>query len=395
MVLALGAVLLRRWRTVLLTALATAVTAVVVTLLLPPTYATGTLLVPFAGATSRSQIALSQLPAGLAGMAGGVGASPTERLIGVVLGSGTLSDSLVNRLARGDRERAIAVSKVLRKGTRVQRNPDGSIVIQVRAKDPKLAASIANTYPELINGILARVSAEGAIRKQAFLRTQLDTAQQHLTQSEQRLLDFQQRRAAPALDDQAQRTLEVASTLQQGIYQQELIVSELRRTATADNPQLRAAQAELDSRRAQLRRLTTGSGGSREIFVPIGEGPQLKVTSTRLMRNYAQDERIYQSLVAALTDAQIDANNNLPVLTVLDPAHVPDRPTRQLPMTFALAFALGFVLGIAGIVGGEVARRLRSNAANAGFFEAWDGFRADLGRFVPFAGRHTGASAAR
>ncbi|MDB4916577.1 MAG: lipopolysaccharide biosynthesis protein [Gemmatimonadetes bacterium] len=367
--------LLQRWRFLLITPVVTVAGALLVTLAMPAQYVTGTMIVPFSGAESRSQIALSQLPAGAANLIGGsLAGSPAERLIGVIIGSRMLNDSIARRVAQTPEEDA-EVHRILWRGTRVQRNPDGSIGVQVRASDPKLAARVANAYPAQLNQSLMILSTEGALRKQAFLHTQIDTAQSHVIEAEQRLLDFQQHRSAPSLDLQAQRTIDAAIALQQGIYQQELTVAQLRRTATENNPDLRAALAELESRRGQLKQLTGGTSGSArksDVFVSMGQSPELRSMSEHLLRTYSQDQRIYESLLAALTDAQIDANNNLPVLTVLDSAMVPDRPDRSWGMTIMFALAGGLLLGIMAALVADGAERMRQDPGNAPFFAAWD-----------------------
>ena len=345
--------------------------------MLPASFATGTLLIPFGGSQPRTQLGLSQLPSGLGALVGG-GPSASERLIGVVLGSRSLADSLVARVAR-NREQEIEVRRILRKDLRVQRNPDGSINIETRSTDPQLATVVANTFPPLVNGILARVGAEGAMRKQAFLRQQLDTARERLTASQDRLLEFQRKREAPDPSEQARRTIDVAAQLQGSIYQQELVIEQLRRTSTPENPQLRAAEDELAARRAQLRSLTAGRSDN-PVFVGFGAGPELKAASTRLIQDYTQEEGIYQALTAAMAEAQIDANNNLPVLSVLDSALVPTEPARSLPKTFVLSALLGAILGIGAVVFGEAAARLRADARNASFFDAWDDITASVRR---------------
>lgn len=364
------AILARGWRRVAAVALATTAAGALAAAVLPKAYVSGTLLVPFAGTASRSSVALGGVPSGLSNFVAGTigGGSPAERILNPVLGSSTLTDSIVHRVAH-DRNSEEVVRRVLRKGVRVMRNPDGSFVVQVRAPDPQLAATIANTYPVLINKILARVSAEGVLAKAAFLRAQIDSADARLTVSERNLVEFAQRRSAPAAEQQAQRSLDAAAALQQGIFEQEIAVAQLRRTATPNNPELRAAEALLASRRAQLAQLTSGTT-PRSVFVPIQRGPELRVASSRVEREYQQDERVYASLSAALTDAQIDASNVLPVLSVLDPAYPPLDPTLTIGDAALLSLGFGTLLGVAVVFFGEVLARMRREPANEPHFEA-------------------------
>ena len=388
-VLDLAAVVLRRWRVVALVALAVTLAGAASALLLPKYFVSSTRLVPFSAAQSRTQLSLGQLPGGMASLFGGAAAGGSQ-LVAAVLDSRTLSDSVLARVARGDPARTARVAEILGEGVRVARGADGSVLVQVRARDPRLAAEIANAYPPLVNALLARLNAEGATKKGSFLEAQVATAREKLLRSEERLMNFQRERGAPNVEEQASRTLGAAADLQRAIYDQELEVARLRRTATPDNPRLRQALDELAARRGQLRRLTAGGGGA-SVFVPVGEGAELKLASARLLRDLARDEQVYQSLTAALAEAQIDANNNLPVLSVLDPA-LPGGPVRSLKRTLALAAALGLLLGLVVAFAVEGVARLRDNPANAEFLAAWDRFRSELWPFGRRAARRPGVS---
>lgn len=372
-----ASVLARGWRRVVAFAAVTTAVGVLAAVMLPKSYVAGTLLVPFSG-SSRSSVATSALPAGLSGLIGGITAgSAGERILGPVLTSATLYEAVLQQATAGGAATPSAVDAVLQKGVRVVRNGDGSLLIQVRASDPVFAARIANLYPGAINSVLARVSADGSRTKQSFLRTQVDSADVRLGQSERRLIAFAQSRQAPAAEQQAQRTLDAAAALQQGIFEQEIIVAQLRRTATLDNPELRAAEAFLASRREQLRRLNNGvPGGS--VFVPIERGAEIRVAASRVERDYQQDQRVYASLVAAVTDAQIDVSNALPVLTVLDPARPPAEPTLTVTTAAALSVALGAVTGVVFVLASHALARARTDPANAGAWAAIS--RTDNGR---------------
>lgn len=287
-----------------------------------------------------------------------------------MLSSVRLFEAVSRRAVRAPRESEI-VDHVLRKGVRVVHNPDGSIVIQVSAPTPELAARIANTYPPVLNAVLARLSAEGAAVKRSYLRTQLDTADERLTSSERKFVEFAQQRTAPAPEQQAQRTLDAAASLQQQIFEQEAAIAQLRRTATVDNPELRAAEALLATRRGQLRELTNGGGPQRSVFVPVERGPALRVASTRVEREYQQDLRVYASLAAQLTDAEIDETNSLPVLTVLDPAREPGDPTLTVPVAALLGLVFGLVLGAAVAMVRDAFARLRGRPDAAPYFAAF------------------------
>jgi uncharacterized protein involved in exopolysaccharide biosynthesis len=371
--LSVAAIVLRRWKIVAVVAVATTLAGLAASVLGRASYVTSTTMVPFAGSQARSGLALAGLPPGVAGLVGGSSSSPTDRLVGVILNSHTLADSMVGRLSPRFATEA-EVRETLAKRTRVLRSIEGAVTIQVRAADADLALRMANTYPALLNDAMVRLTSEGAVRRQTLIESQMTVARERLVRSEQRLLAFQRNRSVPNVDQQATRTLDAAADLHRRVLDQELRVAELRRSLVPGHPQLQVAEGSLATLRTQLRRVSQGSGPA---FVPLGEGGELKLASARLEREFAQDQQLYQSLTGALTEAQLDAHNNLPVLTVLDSARAPVRagsPVRAGQM----AAIFGVVLGVALALAGEALRRARINPDNAGFFAAWGQFRRDL-----------------
>lgn len=382
--LELATLVLRQWRVILGAVVVTVLVTMGLWLLYPNSYTARTVLILSEQPRTSPAAALlaSQLPGQLGGMVGG--ADATQQSIAVVLKSRTLANAMAARIA-GERRTVTesTVQDILATGMQVQQPSDGSIVIQVKAKDPVLAARIANVFPELINAILSRLGAQAALRKQQFLESQLVTARERLVESEQRLLSFQQRSETPEVQEQARRTIEAAARLQEVINQQEIEVSQLRRTATTENPQLRAAVAELNARREQLRRLTAG-GGSSDVFIPLRQSPELKVLTTRLLREFTKNEQVYIALTAALADAQIDVSNNLPLVSVLDPAVVPTSPSRTSPkLLFAIALVLGLLLGLVVAFIREHVQRMERTPDNEQFFAAWSRFRGEVASYVP------------
>lgn len=392
-ILGLVAVLLRQWKTVVATTVLVMVAMVGFWLLQPKTYAAKTVLFLAQDRTQgggASALIAAQLGMGLPGLS--LGSSPNQKLIETILHKGrSVNDQVaesVKGLAGGGDAGEAEVRRVLDKGTDVESAPDGSIVVQVTAQDPRVAAGIANAYPVAINATAARVAAASAVGKQRFLEGQLVDARQRLERSEERLLQFQRRQNAPAIKEQAEKTVEAAAALQQEVFRQEARVSQLRRISTPDNPELLAAQALLGDLRGQLRRLTSSAGSGSQIFVPLGGSAELKRDATRLMREFTKDEQVFVSLMAALSEAQIDANNNLPVVSVIDPAVVPRSPAGA-GLVFRLVFGavLGLALGVLAAFLRDYMRSSRNHPQNAAFYTAWEELRGGIGRRRNGSGR--------
>lgn len=382
----LVAIVLRHWRTILGATLGAILLTGAVIVLQPKSYQASTVLVPVPDpGMSRTQALAAQLPAGLPKLTAGT--SSNEELIEVILESRSLADTIVSRVLKkplnSAPEAEREIRSILAKHTKVKNDAEGSISVEVVAHTPHQAAEIAGQFPDAINDIAARVRSEAAQRRQTFLERQLLVARERLVATEEQLQDFQQRRGTVDLGEQAKRTVETAAQFQQAIVDQELEVARIRRTATPDNPALRAAIAELAARREQLRRLTAGGGGN-PAFLPLNQSSELKVSSTRLLREFAKDEQVYLSLTAALAESQIDVNNRLPVLAVLDPADTPRGPYRaNLKLVLLAAAVAGLLVGlVAAFVRDHVEQASRGDRSGR-FFLAWEQFKQDLRRLVP------------
>lgn len=379
----LATILLRRWRLVLGTAFAALLLTMLVAVLLPGRYTARTVLVPAQekGGSPSAQL-LARLPEGVPAL-GSLGRSdPKQQLIEAILRSTTLEDRVVERVAGAEPGAPSEglVRRILERHTKVAGDlSDGAITIEVSAARADLAARIANAFPSTVNEIATDIGVQLTDQRQKFLESQLETAAKRLSDSEQRILSFQQERDLPAAEAQAEKTLELAANMQQAIITKELEVARLRRTSTPDNPELRGAEAELASLRQQLQRLASGGGTREQLLVPIRESPELKVEATRLLRDYSKNEQIFLSLTAALADAQIEAHNSLPVVAVLDPAAPPSVPApKYVPLLASLAALLGLLLGCIAAFTSEYLRRLRTDPANQSLFAAWEQVKSDV-----------------
>jgi hypothetical protein len=212
---------------------------------------------------------------------------------------------------------------------------------------------------------------------------QLETAREQLLRSEERLMAFQQQHSVPEVALQAERTMEAAAQIQQLVVQQELLVSQLRRTATAENPQLQAAVAELDARRAQLRQLTSGDRRGNPVFLSLAESPELKVEATRLLRDYTRDEQVYIALTRRVRRSRHRCQQRHAGDGRSRRSQDPHRTDIAVTVLVALAGILGFIVGLAAAFGAEFAGRHHRAPNDSAFSLAWEQFKGDLAWLAP------------
>jgi tyrosine-protein kinase Etk/Wzc len=354
--------LLREWKLVLGTALVCMLAAAAAATLLPRSYTAVTVMVETDQGGETGLQALAARAAGDIPMLSIGRGNPNARLVGAVLSSRALRDSVESRIERPPRR------------VKTVHDPrQGSIRIEVPHRDPVRAARIANAYPVAINAIVAGIGTQSVSTKQELLQQRLAAARVPLQAAEERLADFRRRSNAPELRQQAIEAVSAAAELQRMIASKEVELSQIRRVATPENPQLRAAVDELAALRAQLRQLVSGTGG--EVFPSLRESPDLQTDATRLMREFTEAQQVYTALQIAIAESQI-STTDLPVLSVLDVATVPEKPSGPgTAVILALAAILGAMLGAAIAVGRQVTTRLRATPEGRSLADTWRGMR--------------------
>jgi tyrosine-protein kinase Etk/Wzc len=353
-----AAVVLRHWRLILAITLCTMATAAVVQLLRPPVYTARAVLVLAPSQSDTRPAGLSAGQGAGAAMAGlMLGGSSNQKLVTAVLASRTLAEAVQKRAGAVETRSAN------------YNNVDASIQVLIRDRDPVRAARVANAYGPVLNERMSEISVQSTRLRQQFLRTQMAQARTRLEEAENRMVAFQRRSNTVDLKEQATRTVGAAVDLQRGIAEQEIVVQQLQRTSTPDNPRLRTAIAELEARRSQLRRLAAGGSGN-QVFVPLGQGAELQAASVRLMREFTEAQGIYASLAGMLAQAQMEGSSTLPVVNVLDPAVVPLKQSGpSLPVVVGIAAFAGLFLGLVIVFAREAIRSARSVPENREFFE--------------------------
>jgi tyrosine-protein kinase Etk/Wzc len=174
-------VLGRHRRMLLLWPLLAAIVAAVVSLLLPQTFTGVTRIMPPQAQSSAASM-LSQLGGlgglgGLAGMAGGALGikNPSDLCIGM-LKSNAVADVLIERFRLKDvyRDEYLAdARKDLAANSQFEMEKSGLIVIEVDARDRRLAADMANAYVEQLHQLTSTLAVTEAAQRRLFFERQL------------------------------------------------------------------------------------------------------------------------------------------------------------------------------------------------------------------------------
>jgi uncharacterized protein involved in exopolysaccharide biosynthesis len=193
---------------------------------------------------------------------------------------------------------------------------DEYITIDVLDQDPQRAADMANTFVHLLNEISIRLATEEARNNREFIERQLATTREDLRKSEDSLKVYQEQTGTVIAVDPAGGSVSPIAELYALKARKEIELAILRRTASEDNTLVRQLQVELS-----------------EINRKVSKFPSMGISSLRLYRDVAIQQKILEFLVPLYEQAKVDEQKDVPVLLVLDhavPAELKTKPQRGL-----------------------------------------------------------------
>lgn len=342
--------LTQRKKLVLGMPVAMACIAAAVSLLLPNVYSSSTTLMPPQQAQSSAGALLSQL-GGAAGLAGAVtGLKNPNDLYVSMLRSRTVADRMI---ARFDLKKAYdvksqeAARKALALNTGVSSGKDGLITITVEDKDQKAVAPMARAYVEELTELTKVIAVTEASRRRVFYERQLEITKDKLGQAEANLKGGLESGGVSSAESDSRAIVETIARLRAQVSAKEIQLGSMRAFLTADNPQYRSVQEELNSMRAELSRLENGRGASA-----AGNGDNLEkpagLENVKILRDVKYYQMLYELLAKQYEIARLDESKDSSVIQVLDSAVEPERKAKPARAVIVLiAAGLSFFIACA------------------------------------------------
>jgi tyrosine-protein kinase Etk/Wzc len=332
-----------------------AIVSIIVTLLLPKWYTATVTLLPPQQSSSLSAAMASQLGnlGGIASLAGGgLGLkNPNDMFVGM-LKSRTVEDAMIKKFGLMQAYHKHYLSdarRVFEHHVTVDGSAKDTLIhISVEARDPNLAAELANSYVDQFRKLSEQLAFTEASQRRLFFEQQLERAKDNLGNAEESLKETEQKTGLIQLDSQARALIESAAGLRAQIAAKEVQIQSLGTYATSENAQLVQAEQELNGLRAQLAKL----GGSDEgidngLLVPKGKVPGAGLEYVRKLRDVKYYETIFDILARQFEAAKLDEAKQGAVVQVVDAAIPPDKKSFPPRALFVfLSTLLGFITGV-------------------------------------------------
>jgi tyrosine-protein kinase Etk/Wzc len=332
-------VISRRARLILWITAASAVVAVVVSLLLPDYYKAESRILPppqEKGANLAAQ--LMGQAGGLMALAGGVAPIKSQgEMFLAMMKSRTVLDRIVDRfdllnlyrlnLFNFDKKRyrQDARKRLLELFSAREERKSGIIILTVEDKDPKRAADMANAFVEELKSLAGGLAISEAGQRRMFFEEQLRHTKESLARAEEEVKAFQQRTGMFQVDAQARAIIEGIARLRAGIAVKEVEAKVLRSFATAQNPDLQRVEEEVRALRSELEKVETSKGSGFDPLMPSGRVPEMGTEYLRRLRQLKYNETLYELLSKQYELAKLDEARDAVVIQMIDRAVLPER----------------------------------------------------------------------
>jgi len=321
-----------------------AVLAVTYVMLATKIYTAKTVILPPQQETQSANALLSSFTGGMAQIATGV-----NLMLGM-LASRTLADGVIQQynLQSYYEEKSMTFTrKKLWDATSIKADKSGFITIEFSDKNPRLAASIANTFIEELSKINQKVALTNAARRRLFFENQVKVTRERLAAAEIELKRMQEKTGILSLDRQSAMALQAVASMRAEIASKEVELTAMRGYATDKNPNYQHLQEIIAGLRGQLAKLEQTNTGRGDSKVSTGKLPETGLQYARVMRDLKEQEAKFEFLTKQLEAARIDESKDAALIQVVDKALPPEYPSKPKGLLVLIIFTmLGFILGV-------------------------------------------------
>lgn len=189
--------------------------ALIYSLLSPKIYEAKTvILLPQQASTTSSALSLiaQNLPISL-----GLPSTPSANMV-AILKSRSAAEYVFNKLNLRDyfREKNYedALEELMKSIKVAVNDKENTIILTAEARDPKLAADIANTYVEALGKINASLGIYTAKRTKEFLEKQIERVRKDLEIAENKLKEFQEKKLIFSVDEEAKAIINALANIE-------------------------------------------------------------------------------------------------------------------------------------------------------------------------------------
>lgn len=214
------------------------------------------------------------------------------------------------------------------------------IKINVKNKDAKKAADIANGIVDELKIFINSLAITESSKKRLFFEEQLKHANEALIKSEDDMKLFQQSTGLLTAETQTEMSIKKIADLQAQITAKEIELQVMRSYSTANNPDLQKIEEIIKALRKELAKLETSDRHGKDLSIPAGTMPSLGLDYKRKFRQLKFNETLYDVLVKQYEMAKVEEARDPILIQVIDKAVPPRKPNSVRIFGVKKAFAV-------------------------------------------------------
>jgi capsule polysaccharide export protein KpsE/RkpR len=353
------ALVIKRWRTLLLFAALGTAAATAYAFITPEWYEARLTVIPAQPSRDAAAMSLSSKLPML-----DIGTTDSKR-IEAVLTSVSVTDEVIDKFdlvkRYGVPHREQARQTLWGHCSTALDRKSGVVALTCEDTDPKLAMEITASFGEIGNRVFSRVSASSASEEARFLEGQVDKARKDVDDASQKLRDFQEQHRIIDLPEQSKAVISAMASLKGELLSKQLELSYLSSFSASTESNVVQLQQQIAVMEAKLKQLESqtsaaaprpgagsaaGSGakGSADFFPSAMQVPELRFELEQLMRDQKIKETVFSLMTQRYEVAKIDAARDTSTFQILDHPTLPTMKARPVRRKLAM---LGFIAGLA------------------------------------------------
>jgi uncharacterized protein involved in exopolysaccharide biosynthesis len=321
--------------------LASALLAVIVSLLMTPVFTARTLVMPPQQQQSSAASSLASLSA-LAGVASStIGIkSPDDMYVSFMTSEG-FQKKIIDHFNLMDRYHCpfvIDCRQSLSQHARIVSDKKSSLMsIEVDDVDPVFAANMANTFVEELSILLGRLAVTEAQQRRLYFENQIKKTQDDLSLAETQFRNAQHRSGLQLPTVEAETGVKAIAEMHGQIAAREIQLQALKSYATKENNDVKKLVTELAAMKMHLLKLERGS-------LDTSNPQSIQQEAIQSYRNMKVQESMLEAFAKQYELAKVDESKEDPLVQVVDPATPPERRSSPKRIQLVVISALsGFV----------------------------------------------------
>jgi len=382
--------LFQKRRQFILTLFIVAVLSAGLSMIVPRWYSASTTLLPPSedGADFGISSLLSNLPVGGMGLGLGLGTLSDEtNMYLAILNSRTVLQSVVDEFNLQQRYKTKTMQetrKALAKRMTIEINEDNTISLSIHVRTPyfcrkkdigeasQLSMRIANYFIQELDRVNKKLKLEKAKNNRLFIEKRYKQNLDELASAEEAFQAFQKKYGMISLEEQTKAIITTMAGLKAQIIAKEVQVGAMSLDKAPSHPDVKREEYELEELRqvySDLKRaedekvLHSQDYKNSDIFIPIGNVPELGMDYLRLFREVKIQEMLQEFLYPQYEQARIQEAKDTPTIQVLDAAAAPELKSKpkRIVMVAVAVLAAFFIMALLIIMNAQLARLAVTN----------------------------------